>query len=585
MTSPTTFGLLPDGVSPVGGIVLDLVGQSGGRVVSQLNASSLFQGVFDDGFPVASRGNPGTIGIQEGFDDDVLSALGDGLAQLAVRLTVFDGDTGVSNFDREENRLLINAVDIGDFSSVVTEETTANGETTLSANPLGGFRNEKLDTGFFFTDDPDVLARVFSSLQSDNAAAFRLEDADPFDNFFDFTQGVDAAFADISQPPKPVNQPPQIDEVIGSLQADGRTVDVTVSAFDPDAPDSDLQFDFDFDNDGNFELTNQTGVATFSFSQDGMFPINVRVRDADGGEATSTIVVEARAPQPPQIVDVQGVLQADGRTVDVTVTAFDPDAPDADLQFDFDFDNDGNFELTNQTGVATFSFSEDGMFPVNVRVRDADGGEATSSIVVEALTPLPPAEVAEVEPSPPTPVEPVMAAEVLTALPPTPSAVNSVIVEVDGDNTLLALPILEGTSPIPFSPVVTAILNPGLIATSTEIEPQAQSFKAVKGVVGYVPTPMSNGEEEVEPAPPPVTPPPARGPPHQEEPPPQPSHEADPTHVEATPSKSAVAASTPQTRPSNGRVIRTTLALLAILIVRRRYKRSGRSIAQRMNKL
>ena len=72
-TSLTSKGALPTGITEVGGIVLDLVGANGARVVSQLAASSLFVGFFDDGYPVAYRGNPGTIGIQSGFTSTVVT--------------------------------------------------------------------------------------------------------------------------------------------------------------------------------------------------------------------------------------------------------------------------------------------------------------------------------------------------------------------------------------------------------------------------------------------------------------------------------------------------------------------------------
>jgi hypothetical protein len=47
VTSPTARGLLPAGVTPVGGIILDLIGVNGRRVVSQLPAARLFLGRFD----------------------------------------------------------------------------------------------------------------------------------------------------------------------------------------------------------------------------------------------------------------------------------------------------------------------------------------------------------------------------------------------------------------------------------------------------------------------------------------------------------------------------------------------------------
>ncbi|HET6576066.1 MAG TPA: hypothetical protein VFG68_20865, partial [Fimbriiglobus sp.] len=85
-TSPTSGGALPSGVTEVGGIVLDIVGANGARVVSQLAASSLHQGF--------AAVNPLTIGTQTGFTSTVVNALGGGISELAVRITLLDGDTG-----------------------------------------------------------------------------------------------------------------------------------------------------------------------------------------------------------------------------------------------------------------------------------------------------------------------------------------------------------------------------------------------------------------------------------------------------------------------------------------------------------
>ncbi|MGF1581422.1 MAG: PKD domain-containing protein [Gemmataceae bacterium] len=667
LTSPTTFGLLPEGISPVGGVVLDLVGQSGVRVVSQLNASSLYRGVFNTGTPIESRGNPGTIGTQTGFSDELLSALGDGLSELAVRVTVFDGDTGVGNFDRNENRFLLNDVDLGDFSSVITEETSSDGETTLSVNTEGGFRDEKLDTGFFYTDDPAVLAEVFQSLESENSAVFQLEDDDPFDNFFDFTQGIDGAFADIERPPKPVNQPPRIDEVTSTLEPDGRTVLITVKAVDPDMSDGGLTFDFDFDNDGSFELSNQTGVVSFTFSEDGTFPVNIRVRDSEGGEASESISVEALAPNvPPLIEEVTSTLGTDGRTVLITVNAVDPDMSDGGLTFDFDFDNDGSFELSNQTGVVSFTFSEDGTFPVNIRVRDSEGGEASESISVEALAPNVPPRIDEVtstlEPDGRTvlitvnAVDPDMsdggltfdfdfdndgsfelsnqtgvvrvsfaedgtypvsirvrdseggeasesisvealAPQVEISLPETALSALYLSTEELATEELPALTTVSDSAIVPGREIafgassstsvslleLTPALpsNGGLVAGSADGQPQ-ESGNPNETTEGTEEVPMPNGAETPPPKPPIMQQP--RGPPEilpvvgQ-------ARQAAPARSQpssTTPPASAVPAQ--DIRPSNGRVTRMTLALLVLLLLRRRYKRSRRSLVQRLEK-
>src|SRR5262245_52355943 len=89
LASPTSGGALPAGLTPVGGVVLDLIGVNGQRVVSQMPAGGLFRGFFQDGEPAEFQGNPGTLGVQQGFAPELLRALGGGLAEVAVRLTVF----------------------------------------------------------------------------------------------------------------------------------------------------------------------------------------------------------------------------------------------------------------------------------------------------------------------------------------------------------------------------------------------------------------------------------------------------------------------------------------------------------------
>src|SRR5262245_21746788 len=205
MASPTSAGRLPAGVNAVGGIVLDLIGANGRRVVSQLPASALFSGTFDSGSPAAFRGNPGTIGIQTGFTPQTVGLLGGGLAEVAVRLTLFDGDTAAGNFDFHDNQLLLNGVPLGDFSDVATQQTSEDGRTALSDNPRGGFRNNTLDTGIFYSATPAVLAALFASLSACGEVVYQLRDADPFDNFFDFTQGVDGGLVGVGSPPAVVN--------------------------------------------------------------------------------------------------------------------------------------------------------------------------------------------------------------------------------------------------------------------------------------------------------------------------------------------------------------------------------------------
>lgn len=206
-TSSPAGGNLPSGATPIGGVVLDLVGNNGNRVVSQLQASGLFVGYCDGGTPSAFSGNPCTIGVQTGFNASVTDALGGGIAKAAVRFTLYDGDTASGNFDYFDNTLLLNGLVFGNWSDVQAQSTDATG-TIAGSFSGGGFRNNVLDTGFFFSDDAGLLANLFSSLLTTEQVSFQINDVDPYDNFFDFTRGVDGGLIDVGQ--GPVVTPPGI---------------------------------------------------------------------------------------------------------------------------------------------------------------------------------------------------------------------------------------------------------------------------------------------------------------------------------------------------------------------------------------
>ncbi len=63
-----------------------------------------------------------------------------------------------------------------------------------------GFGNDILDTGFFSSTDSTVLSSFYSTLAS-GAVDFRLFDVDPGDQFYDFTQGLDASVIDVGSGP------------------------------------------------------------------------------------------------------------------------------------------------------------------------------------------------------------------------------------------------------------------------------------------------------------------------------------------------------------------------------------------------
>ncbi len=197
LTNSPAGGTLPGSVSLVGGVVADLIGLNGTRVVSQLAASQLYVGF--------ASANPQTIGTQMGFGPLVTGVFGGGLLRASFRFTLFDGDTGPGNFDDGDNTLQVNGQTVGNWSGVTTQRTDGAGAPTVMGTQLG-FEDQQLHTGFFFTNNAAALAAIFLGMQNTGSLVYELTDTDPFDNFYDFTQGVDAGLIDVGQPP--VVQPP-----------------------------------------------------------------------------------------------------------------------------------------------------------------------------------------------------------------------------------------------------------------------------------------------------------------------------------------------------------------------------------------
>jgi hypothetical protein len=196
VTSPTG-GALPSGVSAVGGIVVDLTGTNGTRVVSQVAASTEYIGS-----PLVSE-NPLLFGTQTGFTPSVVAALGGGISAASFRISLYDGDSAQFDFDYNDNDLLVNGVDFGNFSTVATNYTDGTG-TTLYGSGLG-FADSILDTGWFSSTNASTLAALYASLSS-GTIQFRLNDVDPGDQYFDFTQGLDASVINVGS--GPVVNPP-----------------------------------------------------------------------------------------------------------------------------------------------------------------------------------------------------------------------------------------------------------------------------------------------------------------------------------------------------------------------------------------
>lgn len=191
-TSTSPFGVTPAGVSTVGGIVLDLKGTNGNRVVSQLAASTLYAGF--------ANANPFTVGTQTGFSAAVTSALGGGIAEAAVRFSLYDGDTAAGNFDWNNNTLLLNGQTFGNWSTVNAQNTDSLG-ADIGGLSGGGFRDDLLDTGWFYSNDVALMGALYASIVGTQQVTYEVLDVDAYDNYYDFTQGIDSSLINVGQGP------------------------------------------------------------------------------------------------------------------------------------------------------------------------------------------------------------------------------------------------------------------------------------------------------------------------------------------------------------------------------------------------
>jgi hypothetical protein len=194
-TTTSPLGALGAGFSEVGGIVLDMKGANGARVTSQLSAANMFSGFG------SYYSNTLTIGTQTGFTSSLLSALGGGLQEVAVRMTLWDGDTAAGEFDFNDNKLQLNGLDFGNWSNIIAQNTDSSGNVLSGGLSSGGYRNDKLDTGWFHMTDSSVLGSFFSSLSS-GQVQYSLWDSDPGDNYLDFKQGVAASMVNVGAAPQ-----------------------------------------------------------------------------------------------------------------------------------------------------------------------------------------------------------------------------------------------------------------------------------------------------------------------------------------------------------------------------------------------
>lgn len=234
ITSPAG-GAIPTAATPIGGIVLDLVGKNGVRLFSEVSASSLFKGYnFSD--------KSLTVGTLTGVDRDLL---GGGLQSAAVRLTLYDGDSARGDFDYQDLSLSLDGARLGSLSDLLTYSHDSKGGNVSVGD---GFANEKTATGWISVASDD-LSKLFDKLQTDptKRSIFEVISKDGDTQYYDFTAGIDASFSNVVVAPnaaptftsfaaavKSTNEDTQVAISFADLQSQGNEADAdgTVTGFE-----------------------------------------------------------------------------------------------------------------------------------------------------------------------------------------------------------------------------------------------------------------------------------------------------------------------------------------------------------------
>jgi hypothetical protein len=163
---------------------------------------------------------------------------------------------------------------------------------------------------------------------------------------------------------------------------EGAPVTVTLNATGT-AP---LTYWFDFGNDGTYEISNSTGIAQYTYADDGSYTVPVRVADTFGGEANGSIaiIVNNRAPS----ASAGGPYTvAEGGSITLAGSGSDPAGALDPLTFEWDFNYDGTFDLNGSGATPTFSaVGLDGLSTRTIALRTRDDSDAVSVISTATVT-------------------------------------------------------------------------------------------------------------------------------------------------------------------------------------------------------
>ncbi len=181
----------------------------------------------------------------------------------------------------------------------------------------------------------------------------------------------------------PVDPGPEIGEITNNGPvAAGTPVTLNVSAQPAAGVSGPLTYQFDFFDNDDFEVSNQTGVASWTYDEPGLYALDVRVTDSEGvsSDALTFVIVTTPAPAVTAPADQPAV---EGTTTDFALGRFSQTGGTGpwDVTVDWgDSSPDSTFvtTTTGSLGSLPHDFAKYGTYPVTVSVSDGQqSGSAT----------------------------------------------------------------------------------------------------------------------------------------------------------------------------------------------------------------
>ncbi|BAZ46381.1 DNA/RNA non-specific endonuclease [Chondrocystis sp. NIES-4102] len=170
------------------------------------------------------------------------------------------------------------------------------------------------------------------------------------------------------------NVAPIIEYLTGDTQIqEGSTANFNAGVIDPG--NDELTYIWNF-GDGSESVTDSIGIISHTYTNNGEYTVNFTVKDDDGGQTSSSIVVTVDNVAP-TITDIAYSPVHEGKSTKFTATAKDPGNDTLTYTWNF-----GDGSETVEGAIVNHLYTDDGFYTATLTVRDSDGGVTTSNFMI-----------------------------------------------------------------------------------------------------------------------------------------------------------------------------------------------------------